>query len=67
MCVLGQATKKPAFGNAGLSRRNAVLFLESDSFFRALFYTGLAGSAIIRTGNLGFLVLDIKHFTRANI
>jgi hypothetical protein len=47
--------------------QDAGLLLEDDSLFRALLYAGLAISAIIRTGNLGLLVLDIKHFTRTNV
>jgi hypothetical protein len=57
----------------GVSKRRFIkagcryLLLEGDGFFRALLYAGLAGSAIIRTSNLGLLVLNIKHFTRTNI
>jgi hypothetical protein len=44
-----------------------VLLLESDGLFRALLYAGLASSAIIRTGNLGLLVLNVEYFARTDI
>jgi hypothetical protein len=60
--------QKTGVRNAGLSRQDANLLLEEDDgLFRALLYTGLASSAIIRTGNLGLLVLNIKYFTRTNV